>query len=462
VSLFLNPQSEIDFSNSTAARTPNFTGREWVFLTIHQWLSDPNRPRYFLLTGEPGIGKTAISDRLTQFSCSPDALHPDLGPGFLTTVHRCSTRDSRTIDPKNFAQSIGLQLAHIPEYAIALTNIDTKQNHIQVTQTIDSLANSTAQGVVINNLDASGIMSAQEAFNLFVLNPLQAIYSNGFNQPITILVDALDEALTHSGDRTIVDLLSSLEHLPPQVRFILTSRNVAQVENRFPHAEELNLSAPESHIQNRADLHAYIQTRCYQNTHFSTHLSDLEPHRRTIAIDQITQKAKGNFLYVRFLLDEIEQGKRSLTALEGLPEGLDGLYYESLARVVKLGKQDWHTTYAPLIGILSVVRTSLTLEQLQAFTGQPESALWRCLGNLQEFLEVSSSGSETSYRLYHQSIVDFLRQRSFKHIRYNPYYLPAKESHQKIAHHYWPSSKALETLDLHHLDNYAYNLPLLR
>jgi WD40 repeat protein len=163
------------------------------------------------------------------------------------------------------------------------------------------------------------------------------------------------------------------------------------------------------------------------------------------------------------LLDEIEQGKRSISDLAGLPEGLDGLYYESLNRVVKPDNPDWQTTYAPLIGILTVARTSLTLAQLQAFTGQPESALWQCLGNLQEFLEEEVpllSGSETSYRIYHQSVVDFLRQRSFKHIRHNSYYLPAKESHQRIVKHYKNHTQLwqVSTEDTYCWHYFAYHL----
>ena len=461
----LNPKAGTSITGKVSDRTSNFTGRDWVFEAIHQWLSASNPSRYFLLTGEPGAGKTAISDRLSQFAHSPIFPHPTLLPGFLNAVHGCSARDSTTVDPKTFARSIAFQLAqHIPSFAQALKDSGEKQVNIHVDLSIETAHDSTIQAIVIQNLNLAGVMTAQEAFNWVVLNPLHAIYQAGFDQPITILVDALDEALTHEGDRTIVDLLSSLEHLPPQIRFILTSRNVAQVENRFLSIEELNLSASEFYAHNQTDLHAYIQTRCSQNTPLSTYLSDLEPHRQAIAIDQITQKAEGNFLYVRFLLDEIEQGKRSLTDLEGLPEGLDGLYYESLARVIKLGKQDWHTTYAPLIGILSVARASLTLSHLQAFTQQSESTLWQRLGDLREFLEVlepqTTAVPETSYSLYHQSMMDFLRKRSFKlgkHTRHNPYYLPAHESHQCIAHHYWQPSQPLEAIAWHYLDSYAYH-----
>jgi len=114
----LNPKSGITITDKISDRTPNFTGRAWVFQAIHQWLSDPNGSRYFLLTGEPGAGKTAISDRLNQFSSSTEPLHANLPPGFPSASHRCSARHSTNVDPKNFAREIALQLTRIPEYAI--------------------------------------------------------------------------------------------------------------------------------------------------------------------------------------------------------------------------------------------------------------------------------------------------------------------------------------------------------
>ena len=59
----------INFSVYIADRTRDFTGREWVFAEIDAWLADPDAPRFFIITGEPGIGKSAISAWLTQI-CS--------------------------------------------------------------------------------------------------------------------------------------------------------------------------------------------------------------------------------------------------------------------------------------------------------------------------------------------------------------------------------------------------------
>ena len=461
----LNDKAGIDFTEYLNERTQNFTGREWVFQAVQNWLADSDGSRYFLLTGEPGSGKTAIAQRLTQFSQSQESLHPDLLPSFLNAIHTCSARDSTSVDPRNFCKSVALQLAQIQDYAIALANIDTKHVNIQATQNLGTVTDSTIQNVVINSLDVSGVMTAQEAFNLLVLNPLQYIYQNGFNQPITILVDALDEALTHEGKPNIVDLLSKLENLPAQIRFILTSRKEARIENKFLDREELYLSASEFNQLNQHDVREYIDKRFVQDEPLSVLVADLKPQQRKELIEQIAEKSEGNFLYVSFLLNAIAKGQRSLCDLEGLPEGLDGLYYQSLERVVELGKKDWYETYAPFMGILCVARTSLNLNQLQAFTKQSESLVWQCLTHLGQFLEeveptTKQEEEGNQYRLYHQSVVDFLRKRSLtlgKNTRHNPYYLPALESHQRITDYYWQKAQQLNAVNWHHLDSYAYH-----
>jgi len=55
-----------DFSDYIAERTQDFTGREWVFAEIDAWLATPDAPRYFIITGEPGIGKTALAGRMRR------------------------------------------------------------------------------------------------------------------------------------------------------------------------------------------------------------------------------------------------------------------------------------------------------------------------------------------------------------------------------------------------------------
>lgn len=49
------------FAGFIQDRTKDFTGREWVFTEIERWLADPEGPAFFIITGEPGVGKLAIA-----------------------------------------------------------------------------------------------------------------------------------------------------------------------------------------------------------------------------------------------------------------------------------------------------------------------------------------------------------------------------------------------------------------
>jgi hypothetical protein len=448
----------MDFTDYINDRTRNFTGREWVFENISNWLSDPNGSRYFLLTGEPGSGKTAIAARLTQFTTGEEK-NQRFAQGFLRAVHFCSARDSISVDPKNFVEAIALQLAQIPAYANFLKEIDTKQVNIQITQNVGVVTNSTVQGVVINNLDVSGIMSAQEAFNLTVLNPLEALYKQGFSEPIVILVDSLDEALTHVGETKIVDLLSKIPQ-SLKARFILTSRKETQIESEFIGIKELFLSATEFEDINQDDIKTYVKKRLQDQT-LSPQLNvnlDWKEQKAT----EISKLSEGNFLYVRFLLDAIADDQQSITELGNLPKGLDALYFDSLRRVVKLGKKDWGNIYAPYLGVLSVAQEGLTVSQLQAFTHQSESVTLECLNDLRQFVDEikpeSGKSSIQKYKFYHQSVIDFLGRRLITiddKEQNNLYYTPEQEQHQRILQSYRPVDKAWKDVNLAKFDEYG-------
>src|SRR5882757_9135525 len=191
----------LDFDSYINERADRFSGREWVFDHIQEWLGRPGGGRFLLLTGEPGSGKTAIAARLAQFSlgmAAAPASCPGLSPGFLSAVHFCVARAGTWIDPISFARSVSLQLAQaIPSFAMALKNAGDRSVNIHVTQRVDSATSVT--GVVIENLVLTGL-NPQAAFNAAVIGPMEEIYQQGFDKDLIILVDALDETLAFKGD----------------------------------------------------------------------------------------------------------------------------------------------------------------------------------------------------------------------------------------------------------------------
>jgi hypothetical protein len=465
----------LDFSRHIADSTVNFTGRAWVFEEINKWLAQSARSRFFLLTGEPGSGKTSLAARLSQFS-SAEATPPEscklLTPGFLTAIHFCSARDSTWVDPLTFAQALGFQLLRkFPhEYAAAFDVKDTVYS-VQGRAQVETVhAGAIVAGVYLENVERlvlSGI-DARQAFNRGVRNPLENLYKRGFDKSITILVDGLDEALTYESSVTIVRLLAGLKSLSPLVRFILTSRKDGRVENELLEADGIFISAPEYKSKSRQDILEYVEDHLCKEHKLAEQLARLSHSERAAIGAKITDKADENFQYVTFLLKAMAQGQRSLQELDGLPDGLDELYADSLRRVVTLGKKEWSRDYAPLIGILSVAQEALTFAQLRAFTGFSGALLWGYLGDLEQFVETlppkdEAAEAEKAYRLYHQSVVDFLRRptlRIKKKVLRNEYYLVAEEWHRRVADFYlgsfsgkWPDCDAY---GLHHLATHLF------
>jgi hypothetical protein len=97
----------LDFSTYITDRTKDFTGRDWIFAEINDWLADPKGSCFFIITGEPGIGKSAVAARLTQVRD-------------LAAYHFCIARQADTINPLLFARSVSQQLCRLDGFAAAI------------------------------------------------------------------------------------------------------------------------------------------------------------------------------------------------------------------------------------------------------------------------------------------------------------------------------------------------------
>ena len=396
-----------------------------------------------MLIGEPGSGKTAIAGRLSQFSDGTE-LHPKLIPGFLKAAHFCSVADNTWIDPTGFCTSLTLQLSQIQEYAIALVNIDSgsEQQYIEANQTVNEAKNSIVQNVVIQKLHISKSMSAQEAFNKFVRNPLKLIYSNGFNEQITILIDGLDEASMYTGEQTIANLLSGIRELPSQVRFILTTRpQIEEVLQNFTERREYSITVGEGLIQSRKDIEQYVRNVLKKESALSDKLACNFPQE--MLVKTVGDKSEGNFLYVSYLLEGLSKQEEDITQilLNSLPEGLDGIYKNFLTRLVekgdKRGNRNTWREYSPILGILAIAQEALTEEQLANFVKKRRSEVRKVLNEeLLQFLDTDELllPTQRTYTLYHRSLADFLLDED----RAGNYWCEAQMQHENIINYYEP------------------------
>lgn len=448
----------LDFNRFITEPTRGFSDRTWVFAAIHEWLTKADGTRFFLLSGEPGSGKTAIAARLCQFSLGspPPSGLTAFTPGFLSAYHFCSIQGGGLIHPQTFAESLALQLsARYQEFAQALIEMSSDQRiQLGVEQRIESNTGQVV-GIQIKKLSVIGILP-EDVFNRVVRRPLQALFAAAPTTQVIILVDALDEALAYQGKRNIVSLLAQTGDLPAEVRFILTCRNGSGIVERFNSKHLLDLSASEHSLDTDNDIRRYVKQRMAEG--------DMKGYVAAIGSqaeveDHLVEHASGNFLYAQFFLEEVIAGKRSLSNLVGLPIGLYGLYRHYLDRLVPdvLGAKNtspkWTRRLQPLLGSLSVATPAAPQDVLPGWLRLGEGIVWPLLGEVSQLTERDPVYGG-SYRLYHRSMAEFLITREYQEervVQFNRYYTPSKEQHERIVRYYLTSFRG----DWQHCDHYG-------
>ncbi len=424
--------------------TKGFTGRAWVFQAIDKWLADPNGAHIFLLQGEPGSGKTAIASRLAQLSLSEDkiltpAQTEHLYAHFLSAIHFCSASGERSdIIPLNFIKSLSTQLLFHYSSSYSIPLLEKAGINITVNQIVGE-GSPTAIAINQLNVNIDNSTNAEDAFDSCLLEPLKDLSLANPSKPIIFLIDGLDEAVSYSGQINIVSLLKRINDLPKTIRFICTSRSEDErVKNFLQETSVFYFSAREYDAYNNQDILQYVTYRFNDEKELNDRITKIEEKQRSTLFKTIVQKAAGNFLYVRFLLDAISRGQQTLRHLKDLPEGLDKLYFRYLERVVAPGDSLWDKEYAPFLRVLIAAQEDMTEKQLQAFTGADEYEVDKCYQRLQQFVErIKKNESQTDpthhHRLYHSSFIDFLQKKALNDGTNNRFYLSSHDSHRLMA-----------------------------
>jgi predicted ATPase len=188
-----------DFEPFLHEKRKDFVGREWLFEEIGKWRVRGAEPA-LLITGEPGIGKSAIVAAL---------VHENTG-GQVLAYHCCQADTPATLDPAGFVRNLAAMLSgRLDDYAAMLED-----------------------PAIVKVLEEADEDPAS-AFEAAILAPLHQLREPALTGRY-LLIDALDEALARTKGQTIVDLLSSrINRLPPWLRIVATTRNEQNVLNQL-------------------------------------------------------------------------------------------------------------------------------------------------------------------------------------------------------------------------------------
>jgi energy-coupling factor transporter ATP-binding protein EcfA2 len=421
-------------------RAEGFVGRRWVLDEISGWL-EMGSERYLVITGEPGSGKTALAAWLAGAGPVPKDADAATGlarlRGGWDAVHFCVARGQRgTVDPGQFARSLAEQLAQRYD-AFAIAAIDRIAPEVNIS--VEARENwGTVIGLKLGRLVIAE-RNAQDVYNRAVREPLQELIAQRPDVTVWILVDALDEALAAEGTN-IVELIAGSGDLPPGVRFLLTTRREPRVLDQFDDARRLDLSGAKYAAAAEADLKTYISARLATDER----LQPLPPAPDDVE-GQLIRQAEGNFLYARWILDELAERKRDFTDISSLPRGLYGLYRTFLDRLVPQGPQQfseaWLGRHEPFFGCLTVATPAAPEVILPRWLGWTKPELNVRVEEVAQVIEYVTDLPEEDrgYRLYHRSIADFLSADRYQEngdSRTNRYYVEPARQHDRIASHY--------------------------
>lgn len=339
-------------------RIQTMVGREYLFESVARIVAaDTASSGYVLIRGQPGIGKTTfLCMLLKRWGC----------------VH----------------------------------HFNIEQQNIRTTRTF--LENVCAQIIVRYGLDYESLPDDAGRDSGFLNNVLREAAAKS-PEPVTVLVDALDEAEDASSPGANRLLLPP--SLPDRVHIVVTTRE--QIDFRLQVDRRQDLHIGNTDPKNLADVREYIAAALSnQRDQFAPVLSAWRQNRDSF-VALLAERSQGNFMYLVHVLRDIRDGRITpeiLGSVDELPLGLSAYYQRHWRQMRNVDRERFETLFEPALRLLATAREPVSLSAVVEWSGASPGALREVIGAWRPFLTESFVQGEKCYAVYHASFRDFLAQ----------------------------------------------------
>ena len=334
--------------------TQDFTGRRFVFAAIAEFLQK-NRQGYFVLEADPGVGKSSILAKLV-----------------LLLKRRCvahfNSQSQGIVRAEQFLENACLHL--IRGYQL---------NYPQLPE------NATRDGNFLSRL--LGEVSAKLG-----------------GKKLILVVDALDEVEISLQGRGS-NVLYLPDALPDNVYFI-----VSKQPKTLPLPKHQVFDLMQYSAESLADVKLYIDKRTSHSASIQSWIN-----RQNLQGDQfvaaVAQKSQNNFMYLRYVLNDIDSGKYSDVTLNDLPRELEG-YYEKHWNRMEMAVKDKELRRRKLkvIYLLTKTRKPVSCDILADFAEEDGLDVQEVLDDWEQFLG-RNSDIPPAYSINHASFQRFLHRK---------------------------------------------------
>jgi hypothetical protein len=371
-----------DYSRYIEEKTRGFVGRQFVFDAITQFTYQ-NPRGYFIVRGDPGIGKTAVTAQLVKTG------------------------------------------GHIHHFNINAEGISKADQFLR---------NLCAQLIARYNLNHT-VLPPEATQDAGFLNRLLGEVSDqlGSEERVVIAVDALDE-VDSLGLPPGANTLFLPITLPRGVYIVTTTRKVP-LSLRIE-CEQQTLDIEQDSAGNIADVRIYVEQAVSQPG-IQGYIAKQGITDRQF-VDLLVEKSQGNFMYLRYVLPEIEYGAYTDLDMEALPAGLRNYYEDQWRRMRGRDEEGWFEYKLPIVMALTVVKEPVSIDLIADFAGVEQRPRIRTvLQEWQQFLYEEQVpygvGLQKRYRIYHASFHDFIADKE----EVADERVSRRDAHQKIADKLW-------------------------
>jgi hypothetical protein len=355
-----------EFESLVNARTSEFIGRGYIFDSIHKRLinSQDFPSGYILIEGEPGIGKTSL-----------------------------------------FAQLVK-EKGYIHHFNISSQNIRTAR---------DFLGNVCAQLIAAYQLNYTTLPDNATRDSGFLSQLLLEAVAKSNGNPVVVLIDALDEA-EDDGLPSEANRLFLPQVLPAGVFFLVSTR--PQYEYRLQIDSREVISIDRDSPQNKEDITLYIEKFIQGHSDKMQSAISLWGLTSEEFVYTLMDKSEGNFMYLVHVLKDIAAGHispQNIDNINKLPQGLKSYYQRHWRTMRAFDEARFGNYYQPVVCILAAAREPVTIKQIVEWTKNNwpqlnEFEILQVIRMWREFLNEDNSLTPITYRIYHSSFQDFLKE----------------------------------------------------
>jgi hypothetical protein len=361
-----------EFQSLITEKIKSFCGRKFVFTAFENFINT-NKKGYFTVIGDAGMGKSTIAAKYVF--------------EHKTICYFNNLQENRN-SPELFLESIRKQL--INRYQ--LINVD------------------------------------KDDLSTLLVKATEKITTN---EKLIIIVDALDEVKQEPGGENILYLPKTL---PDNVYFFLTRRRYESNKERLYteglKKESLDLTDSKYDQENQHDIQEYIRF-CLKND--PEHKDGLQTwiKNKNITpdtfVNELATKSDNNFMYLRYVLPAIAEGKYNDLNLTQLPQGLQN-YYQTHWERMKMNDSS-KKMRVMILFILVEIATPISGEMIFDIVNEDECDVQDILNEWIEYLKPQTIDKDICYSIYHASFLDFLKAKR----EFNPTRKLFEEVNKRIA-----------------------------